>query len=211
MFSLPGFCQEEDELLVEELQAQRTRQIEAAKKLNQAKENLEKPAFDPMGELQKLGYKEINLKTLTDAKALEVVKKMMDQRNLQSASPENVRKALFDKVSPGTQEFLNEHPKITDAIVDVLRDEKALSSLIGILLRKDDLKRYAMIWFCLIVLSWLFKKIFYGPKWKTGKRMIVSLMLSLTVTTVSLLTFYQLFKSELSPIVRIAGHHWNKD
>jgi hypothetical protein len=208
LFSLPGYCQEEDEQLLEDLQKDRAKQIQAAKQLNEMKENVEKSRFDPHAEIKKLGYDGINAKALTDIKVLKIVQKMMDQSGLKNAPKDEVRKTVLQQVSPRTKEFFSKHPKILDISVDVLRDEKAMSSLVNILMRKDDLKLYAVIYICLVLLNWLFKKIFYRKTWSKTKTLVISLTLTITLGTLSLATFYKLFQQELTPFITIVSNHW---
>jgi hypothetical protein len=108
------------------------------------------------------------------------------------------------------EHFLLERPKVLDCLVDLLRDEKALNSAIGLLLRKSDLKIYAGIWLGLMILSWLFKQIFFNKKWSRSKVFMLGMIVNLTFTSISLTTFYNMFHDELSPGVSIIIKHWRK-
>lgn len=207
--SLPGHGQEEDEQFLEEVQKEREKQIRTAKQLNEMKANLEATKFDPYAEIKKLGHKGITAKALTDVKVLKILKKMMEESGLKNAPKEQVKKSILTQLNPRAREFFENHPKLLNISVDVLRDQKAMSSLINILMRKDDLKLYAVIYILLILFSWLTKKLFFKKTWSKTKTFSLGLALSLTVTFVSLATFYNLFQQDLTPIVTIVSTHWD--
>lgn len=209
--SLPGFSQEDDEKLLDELEADRRQQTEAAVKLNESQEKIKAQIRDFPTELKKLGYDTVNAAALMDEKVVRLVRDAMKQSPLQRRSPEEV-KALILKQSEGSffHDYLASSPKLMDALVEVLRDEKALSSAIGIFLRKDDLRLYFFIWIGFMMLAWLFKKIIFNEKWPKHKRNILNILVSLCFTSLSLTTFYHMFHEELSPAATILMKHWRK-
>lgn len=209
--SLPGFAQEDDEKLLDDLEADRRRQTEAAVRLNESQEEITGRIKDFPTELKKLGYESIDAAALMDEKVVKLVRDAMKQSPLQRRTPEEV-KAHILKQSEGSfiHDYLASSPKLMDAIVDVLRDEKALSSAIGMFLRKDDLQLYFFIWIGFMILAWLFKKIFFNDKWPKYKRSILGILVSLCFTTLSVGTFYQMFHDELSPAATILLKHWRK-
>lgn len=199
LLSLPGFAQEDDEQLIEEVQKSRAKQVEMANKINET--------FDPNSEIKKLGHSEINLKALTDVKVLEVIKKAMNQGALKNASKEEVQKHLLQKLNPTAQGLLLDHPKLLDLIIDILRDEKAMVSLVDILIRKEDLTRYAAIYICLVILGWLLKKILYKKTWSRRKSLALTAAINISIAIISITTFYKLFNRELDPIITVVGRH----
>jgi hypothetical protein len=205
LLSLPGFCQEDDDKLIQDLEKQNQDRLKKVQAIPQPTQ------FNPLEELKKLGFENITPSVLTDDKALVVIKKMMEQNSFKDAPPEDVKKLLLEKMKGKPFEnYLKTHPKVLDTLVDIVRDGKALPALVGIMQRKSDLKRYAWIWLCLMILGWLFKKIFFNKEWWVVKTAVLSLLVSLGVSALSLTIFYKLFNQELSPVVSIAKKHWDR-
>ena len=209
--SLPGFAQEDDEKLLEDLEAERKQQLEAHAKIAETQNKLTNKIVDLPGELSKLGYKTIDTAALMDEKVIELMRKALKQNPLQKSTPEEVRATIL-KQAEGSfiHGYLSESPKLMNALVDVLRDEKALPSAMGIFLRKDDLKIYFFIWLGFMILAWLFKKIFFNQKWPKHKRKILGILVSISFSLISVTTFYHMFYDELSPAGKILITHWRK-
>jgi hypothetical protein len=122
--------------------------------------------------------------------------------------PKEVRAMILENVkNVSLGRFLLNNPRVMDCIVDVVRDKRALSSLMGILLRKGDFKIYGAIWLCLFILGWLFKKIVSGKEWNSGKQFFLSFMVNICVSCISLSLFYRMFEAELSPTAQIILRH----
>lgn len=204
---------DEDDKLINSLEEDRRKSTEAAVKLDQTKNQMTDAVFNATEELKKLGVESINGASLMDEKVVGVLKKMLEQNTMRSASDEEVRAMILEKSKgTGMEKFLITHPKLTNMFVEVLKDPQAMPSLIGIFLRKDDLKLYAGIWVGLMVLAWLIKKLLYkkNPRWTSGKRILVSLLVSLCITATTLTIFYNMFSNELSPTAKIIVKHWRK-
>lgn len=165
--------------------------------------------FDPIFELHKLGHSELSAKSLLDERVVVILQKLFRNNELQKQSPEFISQLILDKAKGKPFEWiLKDHPKVLSAIVDVIRDQEALASLIGIFLRKGDLKTYFFIWIGLMILGHLIKRFAFSEDWGKGKRFIMSFLLSLTLTVTSLTVFYNMFDRELSPTAKILITHW---
>lgn len=209
--SLPGFTQEDDEQMIEKIEEERKKQAETAIKLQKTQDDIKNAAFDAPEELKKLGYETVDAVAMMDEKVVKIVKKMLEQSTLKNSSEADVKKLLLDKYKGGAAgDFLANNPRITNFFVDVLRDEKALSSIVGIFLRREDLKLYACIWLGFMMLGWLFKKIFFKKKWSRVTATLMGLIVSLSVTAISLTTFFKIFEEELTPTTEILVKHWKK-
>lgn len=207
----PTEVTEDDELMIQNLEAEKRRQAETAQKLDQAKNALTDPIFNAPEELKKLGHEQITAASLLDDKVIRIIKKMFDQNALKNVSDEEVKSMILEKAKGSYAErFLKKNPRILMMFVDILKDEKAMSSAVGIFLRKSDLKIYGLIWLFLVILSWLIKKYAFNEDWSGGKRFLMSLALSLCVTATSLTIFYNMFYEEISPITKIIVKHWKK-
>ncbi len=210
LFSLSGPAQEDDELL-NELEADRRKQMEAAVKLNQAREGLAKEVESIPDQLKKLGFEKIDANALMNPEVVGLVQKMFKDSGLQKKPPKEVRDLILENVKNiSLGRFLMNNPRVMDCIVDIVRDQNAMSSLVGMFLRKDDFKIYGGMWICLFILSWLFKKIVFGKDWSGGKRFLMSLMVNICVSCISLSLFYRMFEAELSPTAQIILKHVSK-
>ncbi len=211
LLSLPGFGQEDDDKLLEKLEEDRRKQTEAAVKLNQVSEKVQTTVLSAPEQLKKLGYETVTPAALLDKKVVKLVQKMMAESTLKNASHEEVRNLILDKAKGKPLEgFLNNSPKIVNCLVDILRDPKALSSMVGLFLRRDDLKLYFFIWLGLMITAWAIKRFAFNKKWPRSKTIVMGLLVSLSATTISLTTFYNLFHAELSPAAEIMVKHWRR-
>ena len=203
LLSLPGFGQEDDDATIETIETERRSQAEAAVKINEVSEELKKEISQIPTELKNLGHKTVNAKTLFDEKAVKLLKKTLENNPLVHSSPEEVRKLILDKYKgKPVGKFLADSPRILELFVDILRDKKALPSLIGVFSKKEDLKLYMYIWIGILIGTWLFKK--YVVK---KKSFLKTIMISLLTSAISLLIFYSMFFDELSPTVEIIARH----
>jgi len=202
---------DEDDKLIDNLEAERRKSVETALKLEKAKNDLTNVAFNAPAELKKLGYDNITAAALLDDKVVKVVQKMMAQNAFKNASDEEVRVLIMEKAKGSFMEgYLRNHPKVMNTFVEILKDEKAMSSMVGIFLRRSDLKLYACFWFGLMILAWLIKKMLFKKDWTRSKRMGVSLLVSVCVTATSLTIFYNMFYNEISPVTKIIVKHWRR-
>lgn len=209
--SLPGLAQEDDEKLLETLEAERKQQLEAHIKLAETQNKLQEKIINLPAELEKLGYKTIDTGAMMDEKVIELMRRALKQSPLHKSTPEEVKTVIL-KQAEGSfiHGYLSESPKLLNALVEVLRDEKALPSAMGIFLRKDDLKLYFFIWLGFMTLAWLFKKIFFNNKWPKHKTKVLGILVSISFSILSVTTFYNMFYEELSPAAKILVTHWRK-
>jgi hypothetical protein len=207
--SLPGFGQEDDSY-TEEIEADRRNQNELALELDETQKQIQKSSYDAPEELRKLGYDSVGPSTLMDKKALAVIKKMLQESPLKEATPREVRILIQEKIKGKPFESFLNRPKVMITMVELLRDEKALPSAVGLFARHEDLKKYFYIWLAIIIGSWFFKKYWVKKKkkWSRSKIFLTSLFISLLAAATSLTIFYQMFYQELSPTTDILLKHW---
>lgn len=206
--SLPGFSQEDDEAFIENAEKDRRNQVEAALKIEEARQNTTEVVATIPDELKKLGVETINAAALMDERVVKVLIKMMKESGQRKSSPELVRSMILEKAKgSGAERFLRRNPRVLNCLVDIIRDEKAMSSAIGLFLRKGDLKLYFFIWIGFLVLGWILKKIIINEEWDRSKRIFAGIAVSLLMSAISVYTFYKIFESELSPAVAIISRH----
>ncbi len=210
--SLPGVTQEDDvESISKEVEYDRGKQVETAVKIDEMNKKTLKKIPNIAEKLKKLGHESFTAASMMDERVVQLAKDMLKESPF-SKMPESEVKNFILERSRGSflEHFLLERPKVLSCVVELLRDERVLNSAIGLLLRKSDLKIYAGIWFGLMILSWLFKQIFFNKKWSRSKVFMLGMIVNLTFTSISLTTFYNMFHDELSPGVSIIIKHWRR-
>lgn len=166
------------------------------------------PIFDASLELKKLGYDSINAKALTDKRVILLIKRMHSESHLMEASSSDVKALIEDRFQDTyLKSFLLSHPRIYNLLVDILRDKDALMGLIDIALRQNDVKSFLHFWIAFLIAIWLLKKALFSKAWSLKKTMLFGFFVSALVTTVSVGVFYNTFKKELTPIIKIISRH----
>jgi hypothetical protein len=208
---IPKSIHEDDD--VSQIELQRAKQGQAFRQIDEINQEIQQKIINGPEELQKLGYKTLDAAALMDTRVVALVQRMFTQGPLKGASRSEVAKLMLSalKDRPG-EEWLRNHPRVLYALADVLRDEKAMPQLVGILSRQEDLKRYFFIWFGFMIFSWLIKRHFFKKKvsWSFSKRLFVSVAFNLCVSGTTFFIFYQIFEAELSPTAQILVHHWRR-
>lgn len=206
LFSLPGFGQEDEDKHLQELEAQRRRQMEMAVKLDESRQNLQNTTYNAVEELKKLGHENITAASLLDEKVVKIVRKLLVDSPIRQMPREKVKALILDKSKDNALgPFLLETPKALDFLTDVLMDKEALPALMGIFLRKDDLKYYFYLWVGFVIFGYLFKRFFVPVEWVGWKSITASIAINLVVAGLCLTVFYRTFNDELDPLLRVIG------
>lgn len=225
-FSLPGFCQEETKLepLSENGAHVIIRGTSEAPSQNPApapsieedsEENLRKqieaaqPApFDPIAELKKLGYDEVNAKALMDKNVIAILRKTVNEGQMDKLSVAEIKAQIKDRVEGSWMESVfKRFPKLLDVFADFLREKKALDGLLGIVARKDDLKTYGYTWLVIFLAGIYIKHRLIKPTWEFGRRFKWSFSISFALSVLSIYIFYNKFSVELDPTLSIISKH----
>ena len=212
--SRPGFTQEEggrviyrdtqvnEDSGVAELEAAKQVQLDKLNKIQKTTEAF-KPV-DPIEELQKLGYKQINATALMDPKVLELIQTQLQQGLLSIIPRDEIKKMLQEKLANTLiGKLTNNFPVLLEIFVDIIRDKNALSGLVHVLQRKEDLKTYGYLWLGIFLFGIWLKNRLIKPKWNFTKRLSWSLPISLILTSCTLYLFYSMFEVEIGPILNI--------
>lgn len=210
--SLPGFTQEDDvEAIANDVEFERRKQVETAIKIDEMNQKTIQKVPNIAERLKKLGYDSFDAVAMMDERVVKLAKEMLNNSPFYQMSEEEVREFILER-SEGSflKNYLLFRPKLLNCLVELLRDKRVLSSAIGMLLRKTDLKIYAGIWIGLMILSWLFKQIVFDKKWPKSKIFMLGLIVNFTFTSISLTTFYHMFYDELSPGFSIIIKHWRR-
>ena len=193
-----------EDAAVNELQQIRETQIKKAQAIETATKPLAAPALNPLEEIQKLGHKQRTAAVLLDDKVLAIIQKTLKEGVMRNRPAEEIRALIQEKAKGSFLEgVIRRFPKILDIFVGVMKDEKALPGLIGILIRRDDLKTYGYICLGLFLFGMFVKHRIIKPKWKFFKRFRYSVTVSLIISAITCTLFYNFFKDEISPTLAV--------
>lgn len=189
---------------VEELQQNRQKQAESYKKIDTAVEHLKEPILNPYEEIKKLGHQQLDAAALMDKRVIAILQKTFKDGFL-TFVPENEVRAMVRVKINGTflESLFAKYPKLIDLSVDLLRDKHAFHGLLGILLRKEDLKTYGYIWIAIFIFGLFVKRRLVKPKWNFLKRFRWNMSINLVLSLISMTLFYQFFYVELTPTLNV--------
>lgn len=208
LFSLPGFGQEDEDKHLKELEAQRRRQTEMAVKLDESRQNLQNTTYNAIEELKKLGHENITAASLLDEKVVKIVRKLLVDSPIRQMPREKVQALILDKAKDNVLgPFLLESPKALDFLTDVLMDKDALPALMGIFLRKDDLKYYFYLWIGIVIMGYVFKRLFVPVEWVGWKEIVAAIVINIVIACICVTVFYRTFNEELDPLLRVVGNY----
>jgi hypothetical protein len=189
---------------VDELEKNRQKQMESYKKIDKAVEHLKDPILNPYEEIKKLGHKQIDAAALLDKRVIVILQKTFKDGLLTYVPEKEVRAMVLVKAN-GTflESLFAKFPKLIDLSVDLLRDKHAFHGLLGILLRKEDLKTYGYMWLAIFIFGLFVKRRLVKPKWKFMKRFSWNMSINLILSSISLFLFYEFFYVEITPTLNV--------
>lgn len=194
---------------VQELETTRLKQLEKMKVIETTTKPLADPVLNPLEEIQKLGYKQINAAALLDDKVLAIMQKTLKTGVMSKLPAAEVKKMIQEKFKGSMLEgIFNKYPKILDIFVDLMRDKDALAGLLGIMIRKDDLKEYGYICLALLIFGLFVKSRIIKPKWPFFKRFLYSITVSFFLSMISFYLFYSYFGTEIGPTLSVISKHF---
>ncbi len=189
---------------IEKARDDRQKSMEAVAKVAATTEKV----FNPTEELKKLGFDGINPKALFNSQAIVLIEKIFKEAKMHTLPPEVLREKIMESFKGHPLEgFFRSSPGLVNFFVDILRDEKALVSVLQIFKDKDRLKTYLYIWIVIMFLSYFTRKVFVSKYWGRGWRAVASLMFSMTVSVISLSSFCLVFQEEMKPIINIVKRY----
>ncbi len=189
---------------IREIENARQKNLEKMKLVETATKPLAAPMLNPIEEMQRLGHKQLDAAALMDDKVLAIMQKVLKAGLLSKLPVEEVRKMILDKVKGSQLEgLLTRFPKLLDFCVEMLRDKEALSGLMGILIRKNDLKTYGYVWIAIFLFGLFIKHRIIKPKWPFFKRFRYGMSVNFVLSIISLYVFYSFFSQELAPTISI--------
>jgi hypothetical protein len=159
-------------------------------------------ALQNMDENQKKTMLENLMKNQND-----VINDFIKNNPFASMSREDVKKLLLERsknVKFG--QMFEENPATLEFAVDILQDKHALPKFFGIIAKKDELKKYGFITIALIVISFILN--FKNKSGSLIKRIGKKLLITLGITFLSIMSFYFIFKEDITPAFNIFKKHF---
>jgi hypothetical protein len=194
---------------IQELEADRLKRLEKMNGIEATTAPLANPVMNPLEEIQRLGHKQIDAAAMLDEKVLAILQKTLKTGVMSKLPPEEVKKMLQEKFKDSLMGgILTKFPKLLNILVDLMRDKDALAGLLGIMIRKPDLKEYGYICLALFVFGLFVKNRIIKPKWPFFKRLRYSMSVSLVLTSISFYLFYSYFGTEISPTIEVISKHF---
>ena len=189
---------------IREIENARQKNLEKMKLVETATKPLADPVLNPIEEMQRLGHKQLDAAALMDAKVLAIMQKTLRAGLLSNLPAEEVRKMILEKVKGSHLEgVFNRFPKLLEFCVEMVRDKEALSGLMGIMMRKDDMKTYGYMWLGIFLFGLFLKYRIIKPQWPFFKRFRYSMSVNAVLSIISLYVFYSFFAKELEPTMSI--------
>lgn len=198
---------DEDQAFIDAAEADRAEQLERTKAVETATEPIAQ-AKNPLEEIHKLGYEQINAAALMDDKVIAILQQTIRDGAMSQASDEDLKKMIKEK-SKGTwlEKVFRRFPKLLSISSDIIRSKEAIPGLLGIMTRKDDLKTYGYVWVVIFIFGIYIKGKLVKPKWSFGRRFKWKFCINLILSSISLGVFYALFGEEIGPSLSIIGKH----
>ena len=209
---------DENEAFVDEALEDREKQLEKIKQIQEplgidaaelVVQNTEGDAGGNEDELKKLGYDSLTPKALMDERVLVLLQKQLKEAGLSKLSDQEVKTLIQEKTKNSFWgRTFAKFPKLLNTAADIVRDPEAMPGLLGVFVRKQDLKDYGYIWIVIFIFGLFFKSRVIKSDWDFGRRFFWGLTLNLGLSSISLYIFYTFFKVELTPTLRLIGKNF---
>lgn len=195
LLPLSGFSQEEE---FDDVVQDRREQMAKAAALNETTEKLKEESMKNLSEI-----------SLLDDKAIEAVQKIISESRVDSQSRDVVKSVIKGRVKGKPMEKVFETvPVLLEICTDVLRSKKAMSGLLNIFRRQEDLKLYGYISLFLIFMNFLIKRYLFPKDIGAFKLFFLRTLFNLGLTVLSFGIFYSFFSAEVDPLIKILKFHF---
>lgn len=203
---LPGFAQEDDEKMVNDLQ--KAQEAKAKRTQNIASKFTSSEPPDFAKELKKLGHETLTTAALFDEKVIVLLEEGIKHLKVDEAPKEFREAALMGKLKghPMEQVFKT-FPKLKAITADLLSDKAALLGLLGILKRKNDFKIMGYLCLGILIFGWILQGVLISKEWGFFKRLGLRLTLSIAFSLLTVGVFFHFFSVELKPTAEIIKKH----
>jgi len=181
LISLPGLAEEEDHV------------SDIIKERQKFQKSIPEAPFD--------------ITTLSNPVVIEKLREDINRSAIDQL-PFPIKRGMFMGKLKGSAwyKILNDFPKLRDFIVDFLTDKKTILGILGILLKKDQLKIFVAIFLGLLLVRWLSRK-YLLPSEAGFLRSALSMFLSLSFTLITAGVFYRLFAPQIDPAITVIKRH----
>lgn len=103
--------------------------------------------------------------------------------------------------------ILEDNPKLLDMFVDILRDNKALPNLLGLVNKPDKVKKFGFIALGVFIVVFLLNLL--NSKGNIFRRILRKLAIGLLAFAFNTGAFYFIFREELTPLLNIVFKHYH--
>jgi hypothetical protein len=202
-----GDFDSDSDMDIQELTEIREANQELVQKINpESSEKLVNPNLHPLIQIQQLGYQEITYEALKDTRVQNILDKALRDGLIANIPANTIHKLIMDKVS-GTPAatLLNKYPGFLNKFIEILRHKEALPDLLKILSKKEELKKYFIIWIIILIITiWLRGRLLSTrAKWNFIQRVLLRLSINLLSISSSIMAFYFIFENELASTLKL--------
>ena len=198
---------DEDQAIIEAAEADRLKQIEKIKAVEQATAPIAE-AKNPLQQIHDLGYEQLDAAALMDTKVIAILQQTIRDGAMAQTSDEDLKKMIKEKVKGTWMEGpVRRFPKLLSIMSDVVRSKEAIPGLLGIMARKEDLKTYGYVWVVIFIFGIYIKSKLVKPKWDFSKRFKWKFVISSILGIINFAIFYSFFGTEIQPTFSIIGKH----
>jgi hypothetical protein len=202
----PGFAQDDDQEILDELIEKREQQSQLYQKINPLESNSNNVPANLQQDLRKLGHADLDLNALSDAKVVELLKNFI--RSTYASQPDNEKfKELIRlklKEHPFGK-FLQSYPRLFEKMVNVISDKEAILALLDIFPRQEALRFFLFCSVGLLIFGMIFKRFLVSKQTSFFTSFLLTIVIQISLTFFSLKLFYYIFERELAPTFKILG------
>ncbi|HXH74502.1 MAG TPA: hypothetical protein VNJ08_06030 [Bacteriovoracaceae bacterium] len=203
----PGLCQD-DEAMLRELERAKKAQAESFNQIDQGVEAVKKAPLTILEELKKAGHKSLDLAAMMDPRMMPAMKRTIKESGMQNMGHAQAKSMIMLKVKDKPMEkVFSMFPKLHNMAAGILIDPDAISSLLDIIPRKEDLKFFGWCSLGLFAFGILLRHLLISKKAGFLQRLFFSLSVHAFITLVIFGLFFIMFEKEVSPSLKVVARY----
>ena len=206
--SLPSAnAQEEDEAYREKILREFSRPAEEVTLDEVIEDEIEEEAYEaPLAPPVKI--KDSYLTKVMNNAAKQFLGQFLAENPFSRMSHEELKSLLLDKLGgQAVGNVLEKNPKFLNMSVDILRDRKALPSVIGLVNKPEKIKTYGIVVVVVFVLVFIFNLM--NSKGNLFKRILMKMSIGLGAFVINISAALYIFSEELSPMLDIIYKYYH--
>jgi hypothetical protein len=202
----PGFAQDEDQEILDELIERREQQSQLYQKINPLESASNDVPLNLEQELKKLGHADLDMNALSDAKVVELLKHFI--RSTYASQTDNDKFKKLNRLKLKEHpfgKFLQRYPRLFEKMVNVISDKEAILALLDIFPRKEAIRFFLFCSVGLLIFGMIFKRFLVSKDTSFFTSLLLTIIIQLFLAYISLKLFYYIFERELAPTFKILG------